>query len=225
MTTNRPAIRPPNTIITHHRSPRTAQGAYARRNGHRHRQRPQTAARCALSIAERRNRLSWPGFPPGGSRSTHTHMPSRHSAHSSSPCSPCPARRMGRGEVNPAVGAGFDGSPPSLPAPKVPRWAGESTAPLYRRRPRTKAIRPGERAAPPRPPLSPSLYRGPFTSEDPSRPATRRDRTARWRTISGGGGTSFAEGLCPQSPNPRFGYVSVGSLFTRARPHIFDFSS
>ena len=89
-----------------------------------------------------------------------------------------------------------------------------------RRRPRTKAIRPGERAAPPRRPLSPSLYRGPFTSEDPSRPATRRDRTARWRTISGGGGTSFAEGLCPQSPNPRFGYVSVGSLFTRARPHM-----
>ena len=86
MTTNRPAIRPPNTIITHHRSPRTAQGAYARRNanGHRHRQRPQTAARCALSIAERRNRLSWPGFPPGGSRLAHTHMPSRHSAHSSS---------------------------------------------------------------------------------------------------------------------------------------------
>ena len=31
MTTNRPAIRPPNTIITHHRSPRTAQGAYATR--------------------------------------------------------------------------------------------------------------------------------------------------------------------------------------------------
>jgi len=107
-------------------------------------------------------------------------------------------------------------------------WAGESTAPLYRRRPRTKAIRPGERAAPPRRPLSAPLYRGPFTvyvvvrgpkAKQTSDAKFRRDRTARWRTISGGGETSFAEGLCPQSPNPRSGYVSVGSLFTRARPH------
>ena len=30
--------------------------------------------------------------------------------------------------VNPAVGAGFDGPPPSLPAPKVPKRAGEFTA-------------------------------------------------------------------------------------------------
>jgi len=98
MTTNRPAIRPPNTITIHHRSPRTAHEAHTRHTPRgrartaraRHmqrpsRQRPQTAARCAPSIAERRNRLSWPGFPPGGSRFAHTHMPSRHSAHSSSP--------------------------------------------------------------------------------------------------------------------------------------------
>ena len=150
MTTNRPAIRPPNTIITHHRSPRTAQGAYATRRPPgrarparaRHmqrpsRQRPQTAARCAPSIAERRNRLSWPGFPPGGSRFANTHMPSRHSAHSSSPRTPRPARRMGWVAATPAVRAGFDGPPPTLPAPQVPRRAGESTAlartPLTRR--------------------------------------------------------------------------------------------
>ena len=54
MTTNRPAIRPPNTIITHHCSPRTAQGAYARRNGHRASASPTAANGSTLRPQHRR---------------------------------------------------------------------------------------------------------------------------------------------------------------------------
>ena len=240
MTTNRPAIRPSNTIITHHRSPRTAQGAYALRHTPRAAA-PGRPARATCNGHRANGRRRQHAAPPASpSVETASHGPASLRGGVDLPTLTCPLataltplhlahrvrlREWGGGRSIPPWGPGSMDLHPPYPLRKSRDGQGSPRRPCTGVVPGLRRSGQGSVLRHPAPPCHLRSTGGRLGPGDPSRPATRRDRTARWRTISGGGGTPCAEGLCPQSPNPQFGYVSVGSLFTRARPHIFDFSS
>ena len=125
--------------------------------------------------------------------------------------------------VNPAVGAGFDGPPPSLPAPKVPKRAGEFTAHPAAPSPYRVRARGACRATPhPEIHILSSWALGGVHGGDIRVKPTRTRETGQ----PGGGpfgvwGDVLRGGPLPAVSSPRYGYALFReSLSTRSPPYI-----
>ena len=120
------------------------------------------------------------------------------------------------------MGGGFDGPPPSLPAPKVPKRAGEFTAHPAAPSPYRVRARGACRATPhPEIHILSSWALGGVHGGDIRVKPTRTRETGQ----PGGGpfgvwGDVLRGGPLPAVSSPRYGYASVGGLYQRARPHM-----